>query len=189
MWTKKYPSIYPPGSNYQGNNKEVVHLFHYLRQDFLPPLERWATQWLVGGWGLELGMTGNKDWPGLQWHVAVQHPAVLKLDRLRRGGQVIGRGSRGMDLTPPVGQRVPVEGVGGGVVMRQSVVVRRRQRGPQGGLAVVIWRTWRKEEGEMAISSCGLQPVTLHTYRGESRSNTSIDSSWESQSIETDQTA
>lgn len=44
-----------------------------------------------------------------------------------------------MDLAAPVGQRVPVEGVGGRVVMGQRVVVRGRQRGPQRRLAVV-WR-------------------------------------------------
>lgn len=49
-----------------------------------------------------------------------------------------------MDLTPPVGQRVPVEGVGGRVVMGQRVVVRGWQRGPQSRLAVVVWRTWKK---------------------------------------------
>lgn len=42
-----------------------------------------------------------------------------------------------MDLTPPVGQRVSVEGVGRRVVMGQRVVVRGRQRGPQSRLAVV----------------------------------------------------
>lgn len=84
------------------------------------------------------------DSPGLQRHVAIQHPAVLKLNGLGRGGQVIGRGGRGVDLTPPVGQRVPVEGVGGRVVMGQRVVVRGWQRGPQSRLAVVVWRTWKK---------------------------------------------
>lgn len=50
-----------------------------------------------------------------------------------------------MDLTPPVGQRVPVEGVGGRVVMGQRVVVRGWQRGPQSRLAVVVWRAWMKQ--------------------------------------------
>ena len=36
-----------------------------------------------------------------------------------------------MDLVPAVCERVPVEGVGGGMVMGQRVVVRRRERRPQ----------------------------------------------------------
>lgn len=67
-----------------------------------------------------------------------------------------------MDLAPPVGQRVPVEGVGGRVVMGQSVVVRGRQRGPQSGLAVVVWRAWkeRKEKGpSVAADPSGRRPA------------------------------
>lgn len=102
----------------------------------------------MGDSGRDTGMISHGDLPGLQRHVAVEHPAVLKLDGLGRGGQVIGRGGRGMDLTPPIGQRVPVEGVGGRVVMGQCVVVRGWQRWPQSRLAVV-WRAWekRKERG------------------------------------------
>lgn len=51
-----------------------------------------------------------------------------------------------MDLTPPIGQRVPVEGVGGRVVMGQRVVVRGWQRGPQSRLAVVVWRACKKRK-------------------------------------------
>lgn len=69
--------------------------------------------------------------PGLQRHVAVEHPAVLQLHRLRRGRQVIGSGSRRVDLVAAVGERVPVEGVGRRVMMGQRVVVRRGERWPQ----------------------------------------------------------
>lgn len=72
-----------------------------------------------------------RNLPSLQRHVAVQHPAVLELNRLWGGGQVIRCRSWGVDLTPPIGQRVPVEGVGRGVVVGQGVVMRGRQRGPQ----------------------------------------------------------
>lgn len=95
------------------------------------------------------------DLPGLQRHVAVQHPAVLKLNGLGSGGQVIGRGSRGVDLTPPVGQRVPVEGVGGRVVMGQRVVVWGWQRGPQSRLAVVVWRAWEKRKEKWRSGAAG----------------------------------
>lgn len=134
-----------PGSDDQGVNKEVINLSHHLWQDSLPlwPSEPpggsvWVTR--AGRWST----ISDRDLPGLQWHVAIQHPAVLKLDGLRRGGQVVGRGSRGVDLAPPIGQGVPVEGVGGRVVMGQRVVVRRWQRGPQGCLAVVVRRAWKK---------------------------------------------
>ena len=95
------------------------------------------------------------DLPSLQRHVAVQHPAVLKLNGLGSGGQVIGGGSRGVDLTPPVGQRVPVEGVGGRVVMGQRVVVRGWQRGPQSRLAVVVWRAWEKRKEKWQSGAAG----------------------------------
>lgn len=71
-----------------------------------------------------------------------------------------------MDLTPPVGQRVPVEGVGGRVVMGQRVVVRGWQWGPQSRLAVV-WRAC-KEKGETTISDGRLQPQTLRKPGEES---------------------
>lgn len=95
------------------------------------------------------------DLPSLQRHVAVQHPAVLKLNGLGSGGQVIGCRSRGVDLTPPVGQRVPVEGVGGRVVMGQRVVVRGWQRGPQSRLAVVVWRAWEKRKEKWQSGAAG----------------------------------
>lgn len=62
-----------------------------------------------------------------------------------------------MDLAPPIGQRVSVEGVGRRVVMGQCVVMRGWQRGPQRGLAVMVWRTCEKAEGERAINICGFQ--------------------------------
>lgn len=58
-----------------------------------------------------------------------------------------------MDLTPPIGQRVSVEGVGGRVVMGQRVVVRGRQRGPQRRLAVVR-RAWeRRKERRPSVTA------------------------------------
>ena len=102
------------------------------------------------------------DLPGLQRHVAVQHPAVLKLNGLGRGGQVIGRGSRGVDLTPPVGQRVPVEGVGGRVVMGQRVVV----RGGRGGLRV-DWLWWFGGPGKRGRRNGGQGlPAAANTLSG-----------------------
>lgn len=69
--------------------------------------------------------------PGLEGDVAVEHPAVLELHGLGGGGQVVGRRGWRVDLVPPVGERVPVEGVGRGMVMGQGMVVRRRERWPQ----------------------------------------------------------
>lgn len=86
---------------------------HDLCQGFLPHGNAEPPQWLcVCHSGRETCRPSDGDLPSLQWHVAIEHPAVLKLNGLRRGGQVIGRGGGGVDLTPPVGQRVPVEGVG-----------------------------------------------------------------------------
>lgn len=71
-----------------------------------------------------------------------------------------------MDLAPPIGQWVPVEGVGRRVVMGQRVVVRRWQRGPQSWLAVVVRRTWkrgrRNRHQDLQISI----PGTLHLWGG-----------------------
>lgn len=69
--------------------------------------------------------------PGLEGDVAVEHPAVLELHGLGSGGQVVGRWGGCVDLVPPVGERVPVEGVGRGMVMGQGMVVRRREWWPQ----------------------------------------------------------
>lgn len=69
--------------------------------------------------------------PGLERDVAVEHPAVLELHGLGGGGQVVGRRSGRVDLVPAIGERVPVEGVGRGVMMGQGMVVRRRERWPQ----------------------------------------------------------
>lgn len=86
-----------------------------------------------------------RDPPGLEWHVAVEHPAVLELHGLRSGGQVVGCRSRRVDLVAAVCERVPVEGVGGRVMVGQRVVVRRRERWPQCWLAVVVWGAWNGE--------------------------------------------
>ena len=139
---KKYRSTCCPGRNYQAGLGQLVPRG---RRGFGPTraLELRAPRLRAGEAGGRR-VRSPRDSPGLQRHVAVQHPAVLELHRLGRGGQVIGRGGRGVDLTPPVGQRVPVEGVGGRVVMRQRVVVRGWQRGPQSRLAVVVWRTWKR---------------------------------------------
>lgn len=55
--------------------------------------------------------------PGLKRHVAVEDPAVLQLHRLGGGGHIVGGRGRRVGLVPPVGQGVPVEGVGRRVVM------------------------------------------------------------------------
>ena len=60
-----------------------------------------------------------RDPPGLERDIAVEHPAVLELHGLGGGGQVIGRRSGGMDLVPAICERVPVEGVGRGMMMGQ----------------------------------------------------------------------
>lgn len=84
------------------------------------------------------GRARTRDPPGLQRDVAVEHPAVLQLHGLGGGGQVVGCRRGRVDLVPAVCERVPVEGVGRGVVVGQGMVVRRRQRRPQRRLAVVV---------------------------------------------------
>lgn len=59
------------------------------------------------------------DPPGFEWDVAVEHPAVLELHGLGSGGQVVGRRRGSVDLVPAICERVPVEGVGGRMMMGQ----------------------------------------------------------------------
>jgi len=84
-------------------------------------------------------------WPGLQWDVTVEHPAVLQLDRLRGGGPVSGARGRGVDGVAPPSQGVSVQAVGR-LVGQGVVVVRRGQRRPQRGLAVVVVDPWKKNK-------------------------------------------
>lgn len=58
--------------------------------------------------------------------------------------------------------------------MGQRVVVGGRQRGPQGRLAVVVWRTWNEEEGEKGHQHAHLTGSdTRGTCRGETRAKVS----------------
>lgn len=123
----------------------------------------------------------NKDLPSLQWDVTVQHPAVLELNRLWGGGQVVGSRSWGVDLTPPIGQWVPVEGVGRGVVVGQGVVMRGRQRGPQCWLAVVVWRTWKRGRRNSHQYLSILASGTLHLWGRLCSQSLHIYSDWKPQ--------
>lgn len=75
--------------------------------------------------------------PGLQRDVAVQDPAVLELHRLWSGGSVSSARGRGVDGVAPASQGVSVQAIGR-LVGQRVVVVRRRQRRTQRGLAVVV---------------------------------------------------